>query len=245
MGNGRETNVWFSRPITLSLAIVNRFTGDGLYDRRRVRCLTVLDEGNREGLEIAVGPSLPSRRVVRALSDLVAGHGRPSAVRIDNGPEFTAQPFVDWCTEHGIVCHYVQLGKPDQHAYIERFNCTYRTEVLNAHLFESIADLQALTRQWLRIYNHERAPRQPRPGAASHVSAEAHNRRSVSVGTVRLTGKLTKAQAHLCAAGRRTHRFCVSQGQRCRSRGLCGLSCLLEMVVRTTFTRSVASTGVQ
>ena len=132
------------------------FMADALYDGRRIRCLTVLDEGNREGLEIVVGPSLPSRRVVRALSELVAVHGRPTAVRIDNGPEFIAQPFVDWCAEHGIACHYIQRGKPDQNAYIERFNRTYRTEVLNAHLFESIAELQALTRQWLRIYNQER-----------------------------------------------------------------------------------------
>ena len=38
------------------------FMTDTLYDSRRVRLLTVMDEGNREGLEIAVGPSLPSRR---------------------------------------------------------------------------------------------------------------------------------------------------------------------------------------
>lgn len=63
-----------------------------LSDSRRVRLLTILDEGNREGLEIAQGVSLPSRRVVRVLNELVAVHGRPSAVRVDNGPEFTAQP---------------------------------------------------------------------------------------------------------------------------------------------------------
>ena len=52
--------------------------------------------------------------------------------------------------------HYIQPGKPDQNAYIERFNRSYRTEVLNAHLFESIAELRALTDAWLRIYNSER-----------------------------------------------------------------------------------------
>jgi len=72
------------------------------------------------------------------------------------GPEFTAQPFVDWCAEHGVATHYIQPGKPDQNAYIERFNRTYRTEVLNAHLFESIAELRVLTDTWLRIYNGER-----------------------------------------------------------------------------------------
>ena len=94
--------------------------------------------------------------MVRVLNELVALHGRPSAVRVDNGPEFTAQPFVDWCAEHGVATDYIQPGKPDQNAYIERFNRSYRTEVLNAHLFESIAELRALTDAWLRIYNAER-----------------------------------------------------------------------------------------
>jgi putative transposase len=132
------------------------FMTETLYDSRRVRLLAIIDEGNREGLEIAMGVSLPSRRVVRVRNELVALHGRPSAVRVDNGPEFTAQPFVDWCAEHGVATLYIQPGKPDQNAYIERFNRSYRTEVLNAHLFESIAELKALTNAWLRIYNSER-----------------------------------------------------------------------------------------
>jgi hypothetical protein len=57
---------------------------------------------------------------------------------------------MDWCTEHGVAIHYIQPGKPDQNACIERFNRSYRTEVLNAHLFESVAELRALTDTWLR-----------------------------------------------------------------------------------------------
>ncbi len=132
------------------------FMTDTLYDARRVRLLTMMDEGNREGLEIAMGVSLPGRRVARELDELVAVHGCPSAVRVDNGPEFISEAFVDWCTARGVAIHYIQPGKPDQNAYIERFNRTYRTEVLNAHCFESIADLRAATDAWLTIYNSER-----------------------------------------------------------------------------------------
>jgi len=88
------------------------FMTDTLYDGRRVRLLTIIDEGNREGLGIAMGVSLPSRRVVRVLNDLIALHGRPSAVRVDNGPEFTAQPFVDWCAEHGVAMYAHQRLAP-------------------------------------------------------------------------------------------------------------------------------------
>ena len=61
------------------------FMTETLYDGRRIRLLTILDEGTREALDIAMGVSLPSRRVGRVLNELVAVHGRPSAVRVDNG----------------------------------------------------------------------------------------------------------------------------------------------------------------
>lgn len=132
------------------------FMSDTLYDGRRVRLLTVIDEGNREALDIVVGTSLPSLRVTRVLEALALVHGAPAAVRVDNGPEFLAQSFVEWCAAHQTAIHHIQPGKPDQNAYIERFNRTYRTEVLNAHLFESLDELQALTDTWLRVYNEER-----------------------------------------------------------------------------------------
>jgi len=52
---------------------------------------------------------------------------------MDNGPELLAEVFVAWCERHAIELRYIQPGKPDQNAYIERFNRTYREEVLNAH----------------------------------------------------------------------------------------------------------------
>ncbi len=82
--------------------------------------------------------------MTRALDELVAVRGCPWAVRVDNGREFTAQAFVDWGTKHGLAIHYIQPGKLDNNAYIERFNRSYRTEVLYEHLFESVAELRAL-----------------------------------------------------------------------------------------------------
>ena len=140
---------------------------DALDARRRFRALTILDEGNREGLAIDIGRSIPARRVIRVLEELIALHGRPGALRLDNGPELTAQVFVDWCDERRIALHYIQPGKPDQNAFIERFNRSYRTEVLDAYLFESLAEVRAVTDRWLVTYNQERPHdslgRVPRP----------------------------------------------------------------------------------
>jgi putative transposase len=132
------------------------FMTDMLYDRRRFRAMTLIDEGNREALAIEVGTSIPATRVIRVLDELVAVHGRPASVRVDNGPELLAQVFVDWCAERSIVVRYIQPGKPDQNAYIERFNRSYRTEILDAYLFESLAEVRALTERWLTTYNYER-----------------------------------------------------------------------------------------
>ena len=53
-------------------------------------------------------------------------------------------------------CGTSNRAKPEQNAFIERFNRSYRTEVLNAYVFESLEQVQELSAQWLRSYNEER-----------------------------------------------------------------------------------------
>ena len=132
------------------------FMSDTLDEGRRCRMLTILDAGHREGLAGEADLSIPSARVVRILEALMALHGRPAAFRVDNGPELTAEPFVEWCASQGMAIHDIQPGKPAQNAYIERFNRRYRTEVLDAYLFESISEVRHLSEAWLTSYNHER-----------------------------------------------------------------------------------------
>jgi putative transposase len=90
------------------------------------------------------------------MEQLIEVYGRPAAVRVDNGPELTAQTFVEWCEHQAIELRYIQPGKPDQNAYIERFNGSYREEVLSAYVFESLEQVRALTDEWLQTYNEER-----------------------------------------------------------------------------------------
>ena len=115
-----------------------------------------LDEGVREALKIVIDTSIPSGRLVRELEQLVAWRGPPQAIRCDNGPEICAQAFVDWCRCHGIEIRYIQPGKPNQNAFIERFNKTYRDEVLEIYLFTSLDDVRRITEEWLPMYNEYR-----------------------------------------------------------------------------------------
>jgi putative transposase len=128
------------------------FMSDVLYNGRRFRTFNVLDEGVREALDIVIDTSIPSGRVVRTLEQIKAWRGTPKAIRVDNGPEFLSQVLVDWQVE----LRYIQPGKPNQNAYIERFNRTYRSEVLDAYLFDNLDQVRRVTAEWLRTYNEER-----------------------------------------------------------------------------------------
>jgi transposase InsO family protein len=71
-------------------------------------------------------------------------------------PEFTAHALAAWCDVHCITLHYIQPGKPAQNAFIERFNRTYRTEILDAYVFASLTEVRELTSGWLDRYNTQR-----------------------------------------------------------------------------------------
>ena len=132
------------------------FMSDTVYGGRRFRTLKLLDEGVREVLAIEVDSSLPAERVVRVLEQVVAWRGQPQAIRLDNGPEFLADRFATWCADRGIALRYIQPGKPNQNAFVERFNRTFRHEVLDAYVFESLDQVREISAEWMREYNEER-----------------------------------------------------------------------------------------
>jgi putative transposase len=68
----------------------------------------------------------------------VAVHGAPTALRCGNGPELIAEALTSWSEDHGIALQHIAPGKPNQNAFIERFNRTYRDEVLDAWVFISL-----------------------------------------------------------------------------------------------------------
>ena len=132
------------------------FMCDALYDGMRYRTFNVLDDFNREILAIEVETSLPSERLVRVLEQIKAERGLPAALRNDNGPEYLGTVFVDWCKENNIRINYIEPGKPNQNAYIERFNRSYRNEVLDTYVFRTLAEVRELTWVWMLEYNEER-----------------------------------------------------------------------------------------
>lgn len=123
-------------------------------DGRQFRPLNVLDDFNREGLGIEVDFSLPAERVVRALNLIIEWRGAPRTNRVDNGPEYVSGTLMEWAENRGITLAFIQPGKPQQNAYVERYNWTVRHEWLDLYIFESIDEVQQIATEWLWSYNN-------------------------------------------------------------------------------------------
>lgn len=132
------------------------FMQDVLGDGRRFRTLNVLDIATRECLALEVDTSLPGLRVARVLDQLVAAHGSPKQITVDNGPEFAGRTLDAWAYAHGVVLDFIEPGKPSQNGHIESFNGKFRDECLNLHWFGSLPHARAIIHAWKEEYNTQR-----------------------------------------------------------------------------------------
>ena len=143
-------------PLQYNLCWSIDFMSDVLMGGRKFRTLNVIDDFNREALLIAPGHTLPSCVVTQHLDVLALARGYPNSIRVDNGPEFVSGKFKQWARDHRIELKYIQPGKPAQNGFIERFNRTYRTEVLDTNLFNNLTEVSEITAAWLKTYNEVR-----------------------------------------------------------------------------------------
>lgn len=144
------------RPVYPNVTWSMDFMHDTLECGKKVRSLNIMDDFNREILQVSIEASLPSAKVISGLEQLIEWRGKPEKIRVDNGPEFIAQKMKDWCSFQGIELQFIQPGKPTQNSLIERFNRTFRSEFLDAYLFENIKQMKNYAEVWMWKYNNER-----------------------------------------------------------------------------------------
>ena len=143
-------------PTTINEVWSIDFMHDALSNGRSFRLFNVLDDFNRQGLGIEADFSLPAERVIRSLEQIIEWRGAPKAIRCDNGPEYISGLLLAWAERRGIRIDHIQPGKPQQNAYVERYNRTVRYGWLSQWLFDSIEDVQEAATRWLWTYNNER-----------------------------------------------------------------------------------------
>ena len=130
------------------------FMHDSLESGRSFRTFNVIDDFNREALAIEVDYSLPSARVTRVLDRIIAERGKPRVIRSDNGPEFISAVFAQWAKDRQINLDFIKPGKPTQNGYVERFNRTFRDQILDYNIFTSLEDAQLASTNWMWEYNN-------------------------------------------------------------------------------------------
>ncbi|HVW98286.1 MAG TPA: integrase core domain-containing protein [Mucilaginibacter sp.] len=132
------------------------FMCDVLANKRRFRTLNIIDDYNREAIAVEAAYTMPAIRVKQILERTIHEQGKPNCILVDNGPEFNSKEFKDWRKSRGITLQFTQSGKPMQNGYIERFNRTFRENILDAYLFEYISQVQVLADEWMEDYNYSR-----------------------------------------------------------------------------------------
>ena len=129
------------------------FVEDRLRNGRKVRWLNIIDEYTRECIA-----SIPKRKwnhteIIELLSNLFVMRGTPGYIRSDNGSEFTANKLREWFVMVNVTTAYIEPGSPWENGYCESFNSKMRDEFLNMELFETMFEVEILTRRWVNEYN--------------------------------------------------------------------------------------------
>ncbi len=148
------------------------FVADQLFDGRRFRVLTVVDNYSRKCLAIHPGQSIKGEDVVQVMENLKSIiDTTPDRIQVDNGSEFISKALDKWAYDNKVTLDFSRPGKPTDNAYIESFNGSFRDECSNVNWFLSLEDAIDKIEAWRREYNEYR----PHSSLEYKTPEEVHN----------------------------------------------------------------------
>src|SRR5690606_8172864 len=87
------------------------FLSDQLFDGRKIRVLSIVDNFTRLSPALDVRFSYRGSDVVDTLERISARYGRPQRIRVDQGPEFISKDLDLWAYQHDVVLDFSRPGK--------------------------------------------------------------------------------------------------------------------------------------
>ena len=100
---------------------------DSLYDGRRFRVLTLVDNMSRESPLIAVERSFSGEKVAELLDQVAQRAGLPQAIQVDDGPEFTSKALDEWAARNKVKLIFSRPGTPTDNPYIRPLEGTSKS----------------------------------------------------------------------------------------------------------------------
>jgi putative transposase len=132
------------------------FQFDRTADGRMLKLLNIVDEFTREALEMLVERNIDADVTTATLDRLVAERGAPEHLRMDNGPEMTANALRDWCRFSKTGTAYIDPGSPWQNPFVESFHSRVRDELLDVEELSCLAEAKVVISDWQEDYNQRR-----------------------------------------------------------------------------------------
>ena len=159
------------------------FISDLMFDGRRFRALTIVDNFSRKCTAINADQYLKGPDVVNVLDRWKDEQNEvPERIQVDNGSEFISKVMDRWAYENKVTLDYSRPGKPTDNQFIESFNGSFRDECLNVNWFLSLLDAREKIENWRREYNEFR----PHCSLENLTPNEVHEKRKISSETLLL-----------------------------------------------------------
>lgn len=123
---------------------------------RFIYLATVMDIWNREVVGACVLTNHSSALCVQALVSALMDHPRPELLHSDQGSEYTAKVFQDFCVSAGIQISMSRRGSPWENGYQESFYDKFKIDLGDPNRFDDSGELVYEIYRTIHVYNTTR-----------------------------------------------------------------------------------------
>ena len=123
---------------------------------RFIYLATVMDIYNREIVGACVLANHSSALVIQAMVSALMDHPKPDIIHSDQGSEYTAKVFQDFCISTGIDISMSEKGSPWENGYQESFYDKFKIDLGDSNRFDDLGELVYEIYHTIHVYNTTR-----------------------------------------------------------------------------------------